>query len=95
MTMSKLAAALAVLAATFSVSTMVAYAHSGEACVAEETEKCLDDDDFWACYDFIIEQCPSHDLPHAPADLNKLKLQVLPQGGSLVSPDDDSSTHRR
>jgi hypothetical protein len=66
-------AASAVLASTM---TVAAFAHDGDACVTEETIECLDDDDFWACFDFIVEDCKNHDLPHARADLNKFKAKA-------------------
>jgi hypothetical protein len=64
------AAASAVLLLTM---TTIAYAHGVDECVNEKTFECLDDDDFWGCYDFIVEDCQNHGLPHAPANLNKFK----------------------
>jgi hypothetical protein len=67
---------LAASAVIFSLTATVALAHDIDDCVLEKTYDCLDDADFWDCYDFILEGCQSHGLPHAPADLNKLRTKA-------------------
>ncbi len=67
---------LAASAVIFSLTATVALAHDIDDCVLEKTYECLDDDDFWGCYDFILEGCQSHGLPHAPAELNKLRTKA-------------------
>lgn len=74
-------AASAVLASTM---TVAAFAHDGDACVTEETFKCLDDDDFWGCFDFIVDDCQSHDLPHSRAELNKFKLKARQEAVQIL-----------
>ena len=62
----------------FSLSVSAAQAHDVDDCVLEQTYGCLDSDNFWGCYDFILEGCQAHGKPHLhkPADLNKLKAKV-------------------
>jgi hypothetical protein len=67
---------LAASAVIFSLTATAALAHDIDDCVLEKTYDCLDDDDFWGCYDFILEGCQSHGLPHAPAELNKLRTKA-------------------
>ena len=65
-------------AALFSLTVSVAQAHDVDDCVLEKTYDCLEDADFWGCYDFILEGCQGHGQPHMhkPADLKKLKAKV-------------------
>lgn len=69
---------LAASAAFFALTATAALAHDIDDCVLDNTYECLDDADFWGCYDFILEDCQSHGLPHAHsrADLNKLKAKA-------------------
>jgi hypothetical protein len=67
---------LTAAAVIFSMTATAALAHDIDDCVLEKTYDCLDDTDFWGCYDFILEGCQSHGLPHAQADLNKLKAKA-------------------
>lgn len=40
------------------LSSVPAYAFdNADDCINEKTFECLDDDDFWGCYDFIVEGC--------------------------------------
>ena len=56
-----IAAAATLAAVLAAVSPSFAY-DSVDECINEETFKCLDDDDFWVCYDFILEDCKNHGL---------------------------------
>ncbi len=71
-------------AAFLSVTTSAAFAHDADGCVLEKTFECLDDADFWDCYDFILADCQSHDLPHSRADLNKFKAKSRQQAVHIL-----------
>jgi hypothetical protein len=74
--MLKLKLAALASAALLLTTTTTTYAHDIDDCVLEKTYECLDDADFWGCYDFILEGCQGHGQPHAQADLNKLKAKA-------------------
>ena len=74
--MLKLKLAAVAMAALLMTTSTIAYAHDIDDCVLEHTYDCLDDADFWGCYDFILEGCQGHGKPHSAADLNKLKAKA-------------------
>jgi len=83
--MSIMKTAVVVASAAFlSATTNAAFAHDADGCVLEKTFECLEDEDFWDCYDFILADCQSHDLPHSRAELNKFKTKSRQQAVQIL-----------
>ena len=69
-----LVAGAALSVALLFTTTVSAYDDADD-CILEKTFECLDADDFWDCYDFIVEGCTDqvYELIVPPGQLKKIK----------------------
>ena len=92
-----------VAAAALSVALLFTTAASAfdnaDDCILEKTFECLDADDFWDCYDFIVAGCNDQIYPLVlpPGSIKRLKAATAVEPLSLVDQDhdQDSASFRR
>jgi hypothetical protein len=90
-------AAAATLAATLLIATTVSAFDSVDECINEKTFECLDADDFWDCYDWIVEGCNDQTYPLVvppKPGFGRIKADTGPLQHSLVESDADSFQRR-
>jgi hypothetical protein len=76
--------AAAFSAALFFTTAVSAYDNADD-CILEKTYECLDADDFWGCYDFIVEGCTDqvYEIAVPPGQLKKLKAAAQRRAGLM------------
>ena len=68
-------AAGAALSVALLFTTTVSAFDNADDCILEKTFECLGDDDFWGCYDFIVEGCTDqvYEIVLPPPQMKRLK----------------------